>query len=133
MRSFLARCRAFYRPASNDQVAESWSELLIRAYVASLLHGAIILRLVIFALGRFVTGLVIGVRFAGRSDVLSARLFQRGFGRINLLRGIAVDREQCAATFDRALISLRFVFWNAKSDERSNYATDRPANTQARQ
>src|ERR1039458_8448216 len=81
----------------------------------------------------FVAGLVIGVRFTGGSNVLSASLFQPGFGGINLLGGIAVDREQCSATFDRALISLRFVFWNTKSDERSNYAADRPANSQARQ
>ena len=43
--------QSLYLPVSNDQVAESWSELLIRACAASLLHGAIILRLVIFAFG----------------------------------------------------------------------------------
>jgi hypothetical protein len=37
--------------SKGDQVAESWSELLAERCTAGFLHGSIILRLVIFALG----------------------------------------------------------------------------------
>ena len=48
---FPCLMQSLYLLVSNDQVAESWSELLAERCTASFLHGAIILRLVIFALG----------------------------------------------------------------------------------
>src|SRR3981081_4505648 len=70
--------------------------------------------------GSAAAGGVLRACLAGGGDIASARVLEGGFGCIDLLGGVAVNRQQSATTFDGAFVALRFVFGDAHADEGSD-------------